>query len=473
MTARPRSAMNDVECPSVTAGGTTTCTAGSRPQSTSPPSDTTLWHAVVVGPGTSTPHRSVTAAPGSPQAAVAWLVVPTFGRSSPSESGSASTTSAHSGFWASSATGTPMRGAHAAVAATTPRSAGTARARTSRRRDGRDDPGGRVSETPSSVRDVPEEALLARIFPSSPTAPSTLVGPGDDCAVVAAPDGRYVVSTDVLVEDRHFRRRWSTGYDVGRRAAVQNLADVVSMGARPAALVVSLVMPGDSPVDWVTGFARGSADACTPLGAAVVGGDSSGGDQVVVAVTVHGDSEGREPVSRGGARAGDVVALAGTLGRSAAGLASLDAGRADVDDALVAAYSRPDPPLAAGPVAADAGATAMMDVSDGSSRDAGRVARASGVVVDSDPGALDADRARSRDAGAALAGEDDGAELVDGWVSSGGEDHGSLATFPAAAPLPAGFRRLGTVRPAGDDGAGVRSDGAVPRRSSGWDHFRA
>ncbi|MBE9940916.1 hypothetical protein G8C60_17470 [Cellulosimicrobium cellulans] len=91
--------------------------------------------------------------------------------------------------------------------------------------------------------------------------------------------------------------------------------------------------------------------------------------------------------------------------------------------------------------------------------------------MDLDPGALDADRARLRDAGAALAG--DGTELVDGWVLSGGEDHGLLATFPAAAPLPAGFRPLGTVRPAGDDGPGVRLDGAVPRRSSGWDHFRA
>ncbi|MET3975412.1 thiamine-phosphate kinase [Cellulosimicrobium sp. TH-20] len=330
-----------------------------------------------------------------------------------------------------------------------------------------------MSETPLLVRDVPEEALLARILPLLPTSPSTIVGPGDDCAVVAAPDGRYVVSTDVLVEDRHFRRRWSTGYDVGRRAAVQNLADVVSMGARPAALVVSLVMPGDLPVDWVTGLARGLADACTPLGAAVVGGDLSGGDQVVVAVTVHGDLEGRDPVLRGGARAGDVVALAGTLGRSAAGLALLDAGRPDVDDALVAAYLRPDPPLAAGPVAAVAGATAMMDVSDGLLRDAGRVARASGVVVDLGTGALDADRSRLRDAAVVLAGEDDGAGLVDEWVLSGGEDHGLLATFPATTPLPAGFRPLGTVRPAGDDGAGVRLDGTVPRRPSGWDHFRA
>ncbi|ARU50284.1 thiamine-monophosphate kinase [Cellulosimicrobium cellulans] len=348
-----------------------------------------------------------------------------------------------------------------------------------------------MSETPLLVRDVPEEALLARIFPLLPTAPTTLVGPGDDCAVVAAPDGRYVVSTDVLVEDRHFRRRWSSGYDVGWRAAVQNLADVVSMGARPAALVVSLVMPGDLPVDWVTGLARGLADACAPLGAAVVGGDLSGGDQVVVAVTVHGDLEGREPVLRSGAREGDVVALAGSLGRSAAGLALLDADRADLDDTLVLAHLRPDPPLAAGPVAADAGATAMMDVSDGLLRDAGRMARASGVVVDLELAALRADRDRLRAVAAALdgaredaaSGDGDAAtdgdagadvgDLAEGWVLSGGEDHALLATFPADADLPDAFRAIGTVRTVDGDGAGVRVDGRVAHRATGWDHFRA
>ncbi|MDF9876475.1 thiamine-phosphate kinase [Cellulosimicrobium cellulans] len=343
-----------------------------------------------------------------------------------------------------------------------------------------------MSETPLLVRDVPEEALLARIFPLLPTAPTTLVGPGDDCAVVAAPDGRYVVSTDVLVEDRHFRRRWSSGYDVGWRAAVQNLADVVSMGARPAALVVSLVMPGDLPVDWVTGLARGLADACTPLGAAVVGGDLSGGDQVVVAVTVHGDLEGRAPVLRSGALPGDVVALAGSLGRSAAGLALLGADRADLDDALVVAHLRPDPPLAAGPAAADAGATAMMDVSDGLLRDAGRMARASGVVVDLELAALGADRDRLRVASTALDGASkDGAGATDrdartdvgdrteGWVLSGGEDHALLATFPADADLPDGFRAIGRVRTVDRDGAGVRVDGRVAHRATGWDHFRA
>ncbi|WP_454043416.1 thiamine-phosphate kinase [Cellulosimicrobium sp. Marseille-Q8652] len=339
-----------------------------------------------------------------------------------------------------------------------------------------------MSETPLLVRDVAEEELLARIFPLLPAAPTTIVGPGDDCAVVAAPDGRYVVSTDVLVEDRHFRRRWSTGYDVGWRAAMQNLADVASMGARPAALVVSLVMPGDLPVEWVTGLARGLAAACTPAGAAVVGGDLSGGDQVVVAVTVHGDLEGRPPVLRSGARAGDVVALAGTVGRSAAGLDLLSTGRPE--PWLTDAYLRPDPPLTAGPRAADAGATAMMDVSDGLLRDAGRIARASGVRIDITSSALDADRAALRGPAlvaaaegvspqAVAAGVDGWRVVVDDWVLAGGEDHALLATFPAGTALPEPFRAVGTVRGADDDGPRVTVDGGRPDRATGWDHFGA
>ncbi|WP_435736425.1 thiamine-phosphate kinase [Cellulosimicrobium sp. PMB13] len=339
-----------------------------------------------------------------------------------------------------------------------------------------------MSETPLLVRDVAEEALLARIFPLLPAAPTTIVGPGDDCAVVAAPDGRYVVSTDVLVEDRHFRRRWSSGYDVGWRAAVQNLADIASMGARPAALVVSLVMPGDLPVDWVTGLARGLAAACTPVGAAVVGGDLSGGDQVVVAVTVHGDLEGRAPVLRSGARPGDVVALAGTLGHAAAGLDLLEIGRPEA--ALTDAYLRPDPPLAAGPRAADAGATAMMDVSDGLLRDAGRIARASGVRIDLTGSALDPDRAELRRSAlvaaaegvseqAVAAGTDGWRVVVDDWVLSGGEDHALLATFPGGTDLPAPFRAIGSVQEPDHAGPGVTLDGGLPHRATGWDHFRA
>ena len=319
-----------------------------------------------------------------------------------------------------------------------------------------------------TVADLAEDDLLALIFPLLPGGRTTLVGPGDDAAVVAAPDGRVVVSTDVLVEGRHFRRAWSSGEDVGWRAAMQNLADLAAMGARPTSLVVTLVAPADLPVDWVTGLARGLAAACGPHDVGVVGGDLSGGDAIIVSVTVHGVLDGRAPVLRSGARVGDVVAHAGVRGWSAAGLALLGAGRGEVSPALVRAYLRPDPPLAAGPAAARAGATSMLDLSDGLLRDAGRLARASGVVLDLDPMAdrFATDLAMLADAAAAL-----GARAQD-WVLAGGEDHGLLATFPPEVELPEPFRAVGRVRAIGAGGAAVLVGGRVPTTSSpGWDHF--
>ncbi|WP_402469045.1 thiamine-phosphate kinase [Isoptericola aurantiacus] len=339
------------------------------------------------------------------------------------------------------------------------------------------------------VRDLDESELLRRIFPLLPAGDLTDVGPGDDAAVVRAPDGRYVVTTDVLVEDHHFRRAWSTGYDVGHRAAVQNLADVAAMGARPTGLVVSLVVPADLEVDWVTGLARGLAAAAAPAGAAVVGGDLSGGERVVVAVTAHGDLAGRAPVLRSGARPGDVLAVAGSLGVSAAGLDLLSHGAAEPAAGapgasgpwhpFVAGYLRPTSPLSAGPAAADAGATAMLDVSDGLLRDAGRLARSSGVVVDLAGGALAWDVTRLVPAAVELALVDDsvdGPRRAQDWVLSGGEDHGLLATFgPETADrgLPDGFRVIGdVVATSADRGPAVLLDGRLPDTTPGWDHFR-
>ncbi len=333
------------------------------------------------------------------------------------------------------------------------------------------------------VRDLDEAALLALFVPLLPRGRRTLVGTGDDAAVVTAPDGRVVISTDVLVEDHHFRLRWSSGFDLGWRAAMQNLADIAAMGAEPTALVVSLVVPPDLPAAWVVDLARGLAAACAPHGVGVVGGDLSAGESVVVAVTVHGDLGGARPVLRSGARPGDVVAVAGVLGRSAAGLALLEAQEAGqwADDGdpwagvrggtgLVAAYLRPDPPITAGPEAARAGATAMIDLSDGLLRDAGRVAAASGVVVDLDPlvQALEPD----------LLAVEGAAEVTGGdplrWVLTGGEDHGLLATFPPRTGAPGDFRPIGRVRPAdaGTPAGTVLVAGApAPVHGSGWDHF--
>ncbi|WP_460461415.1 thiamine-phosphate kinase, partial [Angustibacter peucedani] len=173
-----------------------------------------------------------------------------------------------------------------------------------------DDPSG-----PPTLSDVGEDGLLQAIFPRLPHAPGALVGPGDDTAVVAAPDGRVVATTDLLVEGRDFRRDWSSPQDVGWKAAAQNLADVAAMGAVPTALLVGLVAPADLPVGWAVGLADGLAAACEGTGAGVVGGDLSSGPLVVVSVTALGDLQGRAPVLRSGARPGDVVAVAGTLGR--------------------------------------------------------------------------------------------------------------------------------------------------------------
>lgn len=335
-----------------------------------------------------------------------------------------------------------------------------------------------------------EQELLRRIFPLLPVGGSTQIGPGDDAAIVAASDGRFLVSSDVLVQDRHFRMHWSTGADVGYRAAMQNFADIAAMGARPTALVVSLVMPGDTPVEWVEDLAAGMAQACKPLRAGVVGGDLAGGDQIIVNVTVHGTLDWREPVLRSGARAGDVVAYAGTRGWSAAGLALLDSGlvRATRKHPLVGAYLRPDPPLESGRRAARAGATAMLDVSDGLLRDAGRIALASDVAIDLTHAAFDADRRTLSDAALAVAqsalraggaedlvgdlGQAEAANrLVNQWIWSGGEDHGLLATFPDEDRLPEGWRPIGHVQRATGSMPRVTIDGERPVVPSGWDHF--
>jgi thiamine-monophosphate kinase len=311
-----------------------------------------------------------------------------------------------------------------------------------------------------------EAGVLARILPLLPAGRATLLGPGDDAAVVSAPDGRVVISTDVLVEGRDFRRDWSSGADVGWKAAAQNLADVAAMGAVPTALVVALAAPADLPLAWAEDLARGLAEACEDGGAGVVGGDLSSSSEIVVSVTVLGDLQGRAPVRRDGARPGDVVAIAGTLGRSAAGFAALSSGRPGVAPDLVAAHRRPRPPLPAGPAAADAGATSMIDVSDGLLLDLARVAEASGVAVDLDR------RVLARLAGPLMAAASGDAGTALGWVLTGGEDHALAAGFPAAAALPAAFERVGRVMPRPDGGPPVLVDGRPPAVDvPGWDHF--
>lgn len=303
------------------------------------------------------------------------------------------------------------------------------------------------------------DRVVRRLPPGSP-----LVGPGDDCAVVASPDGRFVVTTDMMVHGPDFRWAWSSPEDVGWKAAATNLSDVAAMGAAPTGLVIALAAPQDTPVAVLESFADGVRLAVAALApeCGVVGGDLSTSATFTVSVTAFGDLGGRGPVLRSGARADDVLAVSGELGAAARGLARLfrdgvdergepsraatRASGADADPD-VARQRRPVPPIGDGVLAAAAGATSMLDLSDGLAIDAGRLARASRVTLD-----LDAEP------GVAL----------DETALHGGEDHGLLATFPAGTVLPGGFRRVGVVRERGTADL-VRAGTAVP--TTGWDPY--
>ncbi len=157
--------------------------------------------------------------------------------------------------------------------------------------------------TVSTIADIGEFGLIAAIGAVLRPGPGQLVGPGDDAAVLAAPDGRVVATTDLLVEHEDFRRDWSPPRDVGGKAAAQNLADVAAMGARPTALLVGLAAPGDLPVDWVLELAAGIAGECAGAGASVAGGDVSAADAIMIAITALGDLAGRRCCAAGRGRA--------------------------------------------------------------------------------------------------------------------------------------------------------------------------
>lgn len=321
-------------------------------------------------------------------------------------------------------------------------------------------PPGPLSPDPGSVAELGEFGLIARITADRGLPSGTLLGPGDDAAVLAAADGRVVVTTDVLVEGVHFRLDWSTPHQVGRKAVAANLADVAAMGAVPTALVVGLAVPGRTPVSTVDGLVAGMWAEAGQAGAGIVGGDVVSSAELVVSVTALGDLRGRAPVTRSGARPGDVLGLCGRLGWSAAGLAVLRRGfRSPL--AVVGAHRVPEPPYVAGPQAAAAGATAMIDVSDGLLADAGHLAEASGVGIDIDSAAVPV-AGRLVEMASAL-----GADARH-WALTGGEDHALLACFPAGVALPTGWAKLGVVL----QGRGVTVDGypyeVLP---AGWEHF--
>ena len=310
-----------------------------------------------------------------------------------------------------------------------------------------------------TLADVGEFTVIDRLVAGRPALAGVRLGPGDDAAVVDAPDGRVVVTTDMLVEGRHFRLDWSTPAEIGRKAIAQNAADVEAMGARVTALVVAFGAPAGTAAAAAAELADGMWQEAGRFGAGIVGGDLVASPQWVISVTALGDLGGRNPVSRSGAWPGSVIAVAGDLGRSAAGLA-LQHNRVDGFDDLKCRHRVPRPPYGQGALAADAGAQAMTDVSDGLLADLGRIATASGVQLDLQPDALRADVEAVTPAAVAAG--------TDPWslVLAGGEDHALVASFPG--PPPAGWRTIGTVQAGAP---GVLVGGRVWSGPTGWQSF--
>ncbi|PWN01853.1 thiamine-phosphate kinase [Nocardioides silvaticus] len=301
-------------------------------------------------------------------------------------------------------------------------------------------------------------AIVREVAPGE----DVLVGPGDDAAVLRVRKGHVVVSTDLVVEGRHFRTDWADAVDVGHRAAAQNISDINAMGGRALWLTVGFAAPPTLPARWALDLVRGFAEECASVGAGVVGGDVTSADKITIAVTVLGVCT-VSPVLRSGAQAGDVVALCGRQGWAAGGLGVLGRGFRS-PRVLVDAYRRPEPPYDAGGVAAEAGATAMIDVSDGLLADAAHVARASGVSIDLRSASFEIPEPLLAVAGAT------GADPL-GFVLGGGEDHSLLATFPAGTALPEAWTEVGVVAAPGPDGPAVTVDGAPYEGSTGWTHF--
>ena len=319
---------------------------------------------------------------------------------------------------------------------------------------------GQTERGDRTLRDIGEFALIDRLVADTPQSDVVEVGPGDDAAVIACLDGRAVVCVDVLVEGKHFRRDWSSAIDVGRRAAAASLSDVNAMGAMSTSLLVGLAAPGDLPGAWIMEAAAGLKEEASTAGAILVGGDTTEGDVIVLSVTALGSLEGRSAVTRGGAKPGDRVVVCGRLGWAAAGLAVLGRGFRS-PKVLVDAHRFPVIDYTAGPRAAVAGATAMIDVSDGLLADLSHIAKSSGVAIDVNSESLEV--AEPLQAAAAAYNVDPKV-----WMLTGGDDHALVACLSAGIEIPVGFVEIGQVS---EGSAQVTVDGSEPEGPAGFTHF--
>ncbi len=283
------------------------------------------------------------------------------------------------------------------------------------------------------------------------------VGPGDDAAVLDIEGTSIAIATDMMVENVHFKTNWLTPIELGQRIVAQNFADIVAMSATPIAITACVSAPSNTEPTWFEALAVGMQAECDLVGASVVGGDLSTSKEITISVTALGLLS-NSPVVRSGAGPDQVVALAGTLGYSAAGLACLQFGHS-APKKFVENFRVPKPPYHAG-MASGTSATAMIDISDGLISDALHIASQSQVEIHLDAAAI-APEPELESLASALSQE------ALSWILNGGEEHSLLATFEAGRPLPEGFRPIGHTR-AGTPGVYM---GGILQEPNGFTHF--
>lgn len=330
--------------------------------------------------------------------------------------------------------------------------------------------------------DLTEDELveaIARVL--SGDTPGVLVGIGDDAAVVEAGAGATVLTTDLLVEDVHFEVGTISAHDLGRKAITVNVSDVAAMAASPRFALIGLALGPEATPGWVMELYGGMREACDEYALSLVGGDLNRGERTVLAVTVVGEVAPGRAVTRAGARPGDAIVVTGHVGASAGGFlltraaaATRNAGlEAPWGRELLAAFTRPIARVGEARVLASAGATAMMDLSDGIAKDLPRLCARSGVGAEVDLASVPV--APSLRDGATVLGVD-ALEVALG----GGEDYELLATMPPGAVDGARARLRETyavpltvigriVAGAGVVGVADGASGPLPAR--GWDHF--
>ncbi len=236
-----------------------------------------------------------------------------------------------------------------------------------------------------NVSDLGEFGLIERLAKAvgAERPPELIVGIGDDAAAWRFGDGVLLATTDTLVEGVHFLPQLSPWRDLGWKALAVNVSDIAAMGGEPLLALVTLALPPQTEVAAVDELYAGLQECAAKYGATVAGGDVARSPQVALTVALLGraqqDAEGRPLLlRRDAARPGDVIAVTGTLGESAAGLRLLREG-ASPDDPLVRAHLRPGPPLGTAQAAARLGIACGIDVSDGLLQDIGHVCEMSGL----------------------------------------------------------------------------------------------